>query len=94
MCKRNVWFVFFVLTALLSWFRGQHTLTARVCHGLAESKKAPKPRLKFFGASDDEDSEEELQDENESAVKFANKPFKSKPRAMFADTGQPKVSEF
>ncbi|XP_020616659.1 uncharacterized protein LOC110054652 [Orbicella faveolata] len=55
-----------------------------------ESKKASKPRIKFFGASDDEDSEEELQDENQSALRFADKPLKSKPKAKFADTGRPK----
>ena len=69
-------------------------LTPCVCHGIIESRKASKPRIKFFGASDDEDSEEELPDDNRSAVKFADKPLKSKPKAMFADTGRPKVSEF
>ena len=67
-------------------------MTTHVCHGLTESRKASKPRLTVSGASDDEDSEEEVQDENQSAVKFADKPLKFKPRAMYADTGRPKVS--
>lgn len=68
-----------------------HLLTACICHGTIESKKASKPRITFFEASDDDDSEGELQNENQSVVKFADKPLKSKPRAMF--TGRPKVSE-
>ena len=87
-------FIRFDCTLKLIAGRAQHPLIAYVCHGLTESGKATKPRLKFFGASDDEDSEEELQDDNQSAVKFADKPLKSKPKAMFADTGRPKVREF
>ncbi|PFX30429.1 uncharacterized protein LOC111323577 [Stylophora pistillata] len=47
-----------------------------------ESKKA-RPRIKFFGASDNEDSEED--EVKQSAVKFTETPSKSKPKAMFAD---------
>ncbi|RMX45613.1 hypothetical protein pdam_00010592 [Pocillopora damicornis] len=49
----------------------------------AESKKV-RPRIKFFGASDDEDSEED--EGKQSAVKFADAPSKSKPKTTFADT--------
>ncbi|CAH3127380.1 unnamed protein product [Pocillopora meandrina] len=48
-----------------------------------ESKKV-RPRIKFFGASDDEDSEED--EGKQSAVKFADAPSKSKPKTTFADT--------
>ncbi|KAL9966991.1 hypothetical protein ACROYT_G025142 [Oculina patagonica] len=59
--------------------------------GKDEPKKASRPRIKFFAAPGNEDSEEEdEQDEKQSAVKFADKPLKSKPKAMFADTSRPK----
>ncbi|KAJ7365195.1 hypothetical protein OS493_007846 [Desmophyllum pertusum] len=53
-----------------------------------ETKKASRPRIQFFGAGDDDSEEDE--DEKQSAVKFADKSLKSKPKAVFADTGRPK----
>ena len=73
----------------------QNTLTACVCYGPTASKKASRPRIKFSAApSDGESEEDDDQDENQSAVKFADKQLKSKPKAMFADTTRPKVGVF
>jgi len=53
----------------------------------AEPKKASRPRIKFLGASSDEESEEEQEQEErqQTAVKFAEKPLKHKRKTMFAD---------
>ena len=73
----------------------RNTLTACVCYGPTASKKPPRPRIKFSAApSDGESEEDDDQDENQSAVKFADKPLKSKPKAIFADTTRPKVGVF
>ena len=61
--------------------------------GTTGSKKASRPRIQFF-AADDGSEEEEDQEEKQSAVKFADKPLKSKPKTIFADNGRPKVSVF
>lgn len=58
-----------------------------------EPKKSSRPRIKFLGASDDEDSEkeEQLERDKRSAVKPAEK---SKRKPVFADEvfSRPKVS--
>jgi len=58
-----------------------------------EPKKSSRPRIKFLGASDDEDSEkeEQLEQDKRSAVKPAEK---SKRKPVFADEvfSRPKVS--
>ena len=58
-----------------------------------EPKKYSRPRIKFLGASDDEDSEkeEQLEQDKRSAVKPAEK---SKRKPVFADEvfSRPKVS--
>lgn len=57
-----------------------------------EPKKYSRPRIKFLGASDDEDSEkeEQLEQDKRSAVKPAEK---SKRKPVFADEvfSRPKV---
>ncbi|XP_074624211.1 uncharacterized protein LOC141882156 [Acropora palmata] len=50
-------------------------------------QEVQRPRIKFMGASSDEDSEEDqiLQGKGHSSVKFADKPTKRKPKVVFAD---------
>lgn len=52
-----------------------------------DSQKTPRPRIKFVGASSDEDSQEEQmqQGRKQSAPKFLDKPVKIKSKAVFAD---------
>ena len=66
-------------------------VTFTLCHFI-EPKKSSRPRIKFFGASSDEESDGDQvqEDRKQSAVKFADKPMKPRRKAMFAD--EPKVS--